>query len=272
MKPIVDEVYIKRDKPASDAGKKPSSPVPPKKPAAPVKPEEDDRTVTPARKPGTTPAPAAAAAPDAPAKKPVSSEDARTAPIRDPNVSAIQGPKTMPALPTGEVAAEPLFKPEESPDEPTMFERQQMKAQDEGKDEKKDLAPVVPRPKEGVTPLNFEPGEQGALKKSLPFQPGQIRLEGAQTDEIAAGVVNELEREGHENWRIQIRAHATPTGAGLNSDRRIALNRALSLRTSLIAQGVPAGKIDVMAEGQSNGQNGGPADRIDLYLYGPRAK
>lgn len=271
MKPIVEEVYIKRDKTAPDAVKTPAAPVPPKKPDVPVKSGDDDRTVTPSNKPAAVPAPSPALE-ESKTPAPVSAEDSRTAPIRDPHVSAIKGPKTMPALPTGEVAAEPLFKAEENPAEPTMFERQQMKAQEDVKKDTVELVPVVPRPKEGVTPASFETGEQGALKKSLSFQPGQIRLEEAQTDEIAAGVVKELEGEDKEDWRVQIRSYATPSGTGLASDRRIALNRALSLRSSLIAQGIPAGKIDVMAEGQAPAQGGAPADRIDLYLYGRRAE
>lgn len=271
MKPIVEEVYIKRDKAAPNAVKAAASPVPPKKPEAPVKSGDDDRTVTPSNKPAATPAPSAAVE-ESKTPAPVPAEDSRTAPIRDPHVSAIKGPKTMPALPTGEVAAEPLFKAEENPAEPTMFERQQIKAQEEVKKDTAEITPVVPRPKEGVEPLSFDPGEQGALKKSFPFQPGQIRLEEAQTDEIAAGVVKELDGDDKEDWRVQIRSYATPSGTGLASDRRIALNRALSLRTSLIAQGVPAGKIDVMAEGQVPAQGGSATDRIDLYLYGRRAE
>lgn len=269
MKPIVEEVYIKRDKAVPEATKTPVAPVPPKKPDGVRKSGDDDRTVKPSSKQAEKPAPVATSeeTPLAPVV-----EDSRTAPVRDPHVSAIKGPKTMPALPAGEVAAEPLFKAEENPAEPTMFERQQQQAREEGKKDQPVLTPVVPRPKEGVTPASFEPGEQGAMKKTLAFEPGQIRLEEAQTNEIAAGVVGQLDGGEKEDWRVQIRSYATPSGTGLASERRIALNRALSLRSSLIAQGVPAGKIDVMAEGQAPAEAGAPADRIDLYLYGPRAE
>ncbi len=243
MKPIVEEVYIKRGKPEETVKPKAAAkPTPPKKPDAPVK-EQDDRTVMPA------------------AAKPANKVN------RDPKESAIKGPKTMPALPTSEVEAKPTFTPEENSDEPTMLERQQQQAQDK-KDKDEPLQAIVPRPKEGVTPASFDRGEQGAMKKQLVFQPGDISLLEQETDQIAAGVVKELEAEDKEGWRVQIRAYASQYGNGLASDRRIALSRALSLRSSLISQGVAASRIDVMAEGAPTDAKG-PVDRIDLYLYGP---
>ena len=107
------------------------------------------------------------------------------------------------------------------------------------------------------------------LKKIIPFQPGQIGLPQAEADPIVAGIVKQLDGEDKKDWRVQIRSYATPHGTGLSSDRRIALSRALSLRTTMIAQGVPASAIDVSAEGLQS-QSGGPPDRVDVYLYGPK--
>lgn len=234
--PEVKEVYIKRDKPAVE------------KPAALAKP-----AIKPTMKP---------AAPD---------EPSRTVKIgRDPNVSAIKGPKTMPALPAQDVDGEVTFEAKVvSPSEPTILERQQQQALEKKKEETT-LMPVVPRPKDGVTPASFEKADQGALKKSFVFEPGQITMADAETDAVAAGVVKQLDDDEKEDWRVQIKSYATPYGNGLSSDRRIALSRALSLRSSLITQGVSASRIDVLAEGlQTEGEK--PGDRIDLYLYEPAA-
>ena len=185
---------------------------------------------------------------------------------RDPAVSAITGPKTMPALPMEEVGKDVTFeKNPEPPASETILERHQSETMEKATET---LTPVAPLPNANVTPATFEPSDQGILKKSIVLTPGQIGLVPADLDPIAAGVAKELGAAGKEDWRVQIRAYATPYGAGLSSDRRIALNRSLSLRTGLIEAGVAASRIDVLAEGLQT-DNSKPADRIDIYLYGP---
>ena len=259
MKPIVEETYIKREKPAAkkDTAKKsneeprtesvgkPKATPAPSKPVAPVKPQNNDKAPPP---------PSA----EAPVIEPVK---------RDPSQSAIQGPKTMPALPTGNVDQQVIF--EDTPETPeTIMERHSREVQ--GK-KVETLTPIVPAPNPNVTPAKFEPGEQGVLKKIIPYQPGQISLPETDADPIVAGIVKQLEENDREKWRVQIRSFATPHGAGLSSDRRIALSRALSLRSTMITQGVPASSIDVSAEGLQT-TAGGPPDRVDVYLYGPKAE
>lgn len=275
MKPIVEEVYIKRDKPAltkkDDAETKTVAPRPAKKPAPPTAPVEVKAPEKKVEEPKTKKAdvapvvlPAVPATPSSDVVAPATpSAKVPAAPMRDPKQSAIQGPKSMPALPTTSVEAKPTFQPDQpASDEPTILERQQKPAE-----EKTETSLIVPRPKDGVAPASFEAGEKGALKKVIPFQRGQITLPPADTDPIAAGVVKELADETKKDWRVQIRSSATAYGTGLASDKRIALNRALSLRSSLIAQGVPASKIDVLAEGAEG--KSGAADEVDLYLYAP---
>lgn len=190
--------------------------------------------------------------------------------------SAIKGPKSMPALPAQSVDKQVLFNGDEGANEPTIFERQQMKAQKESsaKKDKSDpiapINPVVPRPEDTSSPVQFERGQQGAMKRSIPFEPGQIRLSKETTNDIAAGVVKELDTDGRDAWRVQIKSFATPHGDGISSDRRIALARALSLRSSLITQGVEANRIDVVSQGDEAQGTAPAADRIDLYLYGPK--
>jgi hypothetical protein len=264
MKPVVEETYIKRHAPV-------------KKPEPPKKRSEEPRTEA-IGKPAPTPSPSRPAPPAAPSKKPAGDTKAPPPPSsakapavepvkRDPHVSAIQGPKTMPALPAGNVEQQVTF--EAAPETPeTIMERHRKEAQAKRAGEPT-LTPIVPAPNPNVQPAEFDRGGQDVLKKIIPFQPGQISLPSAAADPIVAGVVKELDRAEMKDWRVQIKAYATPHGTGLSSDRRIALSRALSLRSTMITQGVPAGKIDVLAEGlQSEGAS--PPDRIDLYLYGPK--
>ncbi|HEU4838297.1 MAG TPA: hypothetical protein VFS88_02680, partial [Micavibrio sp.] len=238
MKPVVEETYIKRDAPM-------------KKPEPPKKRSEEPRTEA-IGKPAPTPAPSRPAAPAVPSKKPAGDTKAPSPPSveapsaapakRDPHVSAIQGPKTMPALPAGNVEQQVTF--EAAPETPeTIMERHRKEAQAKRAGQPT-LTPIVPAPNPNVQPAEFDRGGQDVLKKIIPFQPGQISLRSADADPIVAGVVKELDREEMKDWRVQIKAYATPHGTGLSSDRRIALSRALSLRSTMITQGVPANKID----------------------------
>lgn len=269
MRPIIEKPAVKREKPAA----KPSAEktkavkplVPPVKPtappvAAPTPVPEEAKTPPQQVQPAVPATPSAAPVPTPPI------EPSKTTPVpRDPNESAIKGPKTMPALPAQNVDTQVTFEDKQPPatNGQTIMERHldEVKTHEQA---------VPPAPKPNVAPAAFDPGNKGALKKSIPFQPGQIGLSTADIDPIVAGVNKELDGEDKKEWRVQIRAYATPYGTGVSSDRRIALSRALSLRTAMIAQGISASRIDVLAEGQQDG-NAKPGDRIDLYLYGPAA-
>ena len=182
----------------------------------------------------------------------------------------------MPSLPVQNVDGQVTHDTPAAPEEQTILERVN---QDKAPAEKtvatpapvatapQNPAPAFPAPAPDVPPASFDTAEQGALKKTIPLQPGQIGLDKAQSDPIVAAVMEQLKDK--EGWRVQIKSFATPHGAGVSSDRRIALARALSLRSTLITQGVPASAIDVLAEGLQSDAPAAP-DRIDLYLYGPK--
>lgn len=248
--------------PKVEAPKAPA-PVPPLKPEIQAEQPKIEKPVVPV-------APASAEdkkEAQTPTSSPKAKEDDRTVRVkRDPKESAIQGPKTMPALPTETIDSQPTFETKPVDQEKTILQRHQ----EEVKKETEKAEPIAPVavPKPNVAPAAFDKGAQGALKKSIEFQQGQIGLSSAEIDPIAAAVNKELDAEGKKDWRVQIRAYATPYGTGVSSDRRIALSRALSLRTALIAQGVPAARIDVLAEGGAP-EGGKPDDRIDVYMYGP---
>jgi hypothetical protein len=252
-KPVVVAPRVSVD---PDAPKIRQIPIPPKKPAA-------------------APVVSQAPAPSMPASEKPKYE------------SAIKGPKTMPALPAEKVDTQVLYNGDEDKGaQLTIFERQQKMAAEEKKTATQAVTtvpanissgkavepidPVVPRPKDSSSAVRFETETQQALKKVIHYEPGQIRLVEGVTNSIAAGVVKELDTEDKRDWRVHIKSYATPHGDGISSDKRIALSRALSLRSSLIEQGVPANRMDVLAEGiPADGTKG--VDRIDLYLYQTKA-
>lgn len=253
MQPIIDP----RDKKKAPVAATTEAPAAPVVKPAPKPTVAKSEAVTPPDRPETVAAPS----------QPAGSKAAKIAPVkRDPKESAIQGPKTMPALPTEQVHTQETFLPEtqESASEPTILERSQKAATQEAKKQ----TPAPPVPKKDVAPASFDQAEQGVLKRTIPFAQGQIGLSSAEIDPVAVAVSQELDAAGKEAWRVQIKAYASAYGTGVSSDKRISLSRALSLRTALIAQGIPAARIDVLAEGAQSAE-GGPADRIDLYLYGP---
>lgn len=192
------------------------------------------------------------------------------------NKGVVTGPKTMPAVPTKSVEEEETFLDLTAPIRPekTILElhQERMEAEKNKDKKKKDkssdtLTPLVPASAESAQP--FDDSKQGALKKILPYQPGQITLADGDLAAISSGVAGEL--SGRPTWRILIRSYATSTGVGLSSERRIALSRVLALRKALLDQGIEASRIDVQSEGaDTNAKESG--DRIDLYLFDPAKK
>ncbi len=61
--------------------------------------------------------------------------------------------------------------------------------------------------------------------------------------------------------RLQLKAYAS--GGTASAARRMSLNRALTVRSYLIAQGIRSTRIDVRALGIADE---GPPDRVDLLL------
>ncbi len=208
-------------------------------------------------------------APSEPEKQPIPPAPQKTEGV-------VRGPKTMPAVPAGSVDKEVTF--EETPEqknEPTLLERHLQEKQDEKipstpsepaiEDGKKGKSVPLPPPTPS-SKLTFDSKKAGVLKKILPFEAGQKELPPEDLKIIAEGVAAELNSK--KDWRVQIRSFATPQDQGPSGDRRAALARALSLRSSLLSQGIAPDRIDLRAVGLDE-NNQGPADRIDLYLFGP---
>jgi outer membrane protein OmpA-like peptidoglycan-associated protein len=164
----------------------------------------------------------------------------------------VKGPVEMPPTPASKVETITV----ETPSGPmaenagkTMLETHQerIKAQ-------QDAAPSSPLPAGGsdIAPFSL----------SLPFQPGTTTLTPEHTKMLEAKVLPAMAAGG--NLRLQILSFATATDDSQSGDRRIALNRALSVRAALLAKGIPAERIDVRALGDQS--DSAPKDRTDLVL------
>ncbi len=253
LPPIITKGDPAHEKPkAPSKPKKVKAPVPVAKPA--IKTPEKKEPVAPIIK---KPAPAAIEKPAAPAiEKPAApsvKKTQKTMPAaRVTSEGVVKGPKTMPSVPTTDVAAEKTFE-ETAPAEQTLMERHQ------SRQKPIKVAPVV------VAPVTIKPEEDAPSTAplpqslSLPYERGKIALENPQV----APLIQALSAD--PSSRLMIQSYASPTDAGENSDRRIALARALDLRKVLMAQGVPSHRVDIRALGQKTDQT--PVDRVDLSLY-----
>lgn len=66
------------------------------------------------------------------------------------------------------------------------------------------------------------------------------------------------------DWRLEIRAYASPSEDAQSGDRRIALARALAVRAFLREKGIAAARMDVRALGRNTDRK--PYDRVDLVF------
>ncbi|MGQ3030063.1 MAG: OmpA family protein, partial [Ferrovibrionaceae bacterium] len=80
--------------------------------------------------------------------------------------------------------------------------------------------------------------------------------------------LGELARQvADKESRLQIRGYASPNGPDARSGaRRLALNRALAVRSVLIDNGIRTTRMDVQALIED--EKGGPLDRVDVVLVG----
>ena len=82
------------------------------------------------------------------------------------------------------------------------------------------------------------------------------------SDQELRGIVRLASADEHR--RVRLVAYAGGDEDGGNQARRMSLSRALAVRTFLIQQGMPSGRLEVRALG--NRSEGGPRDRVDLFV------
>lgn len=216
---------------------------------------------------------------------------AAVAPVATPQKGAVTGPKVMPAVPAQNVEAEQVFTPPAQPEAKTLMEKHRERQQQAQESQKPAAPPPSPAPAPVPAAKPAEPAKKEAAPRKAaaaplaaapqaaspaPAQPsmGQdktLRLlfaagspapDPAQLSSVNSNILTLM--KDNPALRVYIRAFASPVDTSQSSDRRIALSRALAVRSFLIDQGVEARRIDVRALGAQSDQ--GPADRVDLVL------
>jgi outer membrane protein OmpA-like peptidoglycan-associated protein len=66
--------------------------------------------------------------------------------------------------------------------------------------------------------------------------------------------------------RVELVGYGGHPGSTSSSARRLSLERALAVRQALIADGVPAERIDVRALGGVPANDHGATDRVDIFI------
>ncbi|ACI99224.1 conserved hypothetical protein [Rhodospirillum centenum SW] len=171
-----------------------------------------------------------------------------------PPPPAVETPATpvvpKPGQRTGLIKAPPAYLPEVTPIPPA--------ADPEG-------VPPAPRtdlpppPETRVAPGPVPAEVAGRAAVAIDFAPGSDGL-GAAAEPVLQGVARRLAEAPGD--RLELRAHATLGADGETGARRLALARALAVRSKLMALGVPKQRMLVFALG-TDGAEGG-ADRVEL--------
>lgn len=100
----------------------------------------------------------------------------------------------------------------------------------------------------------------------LTFDPAATDLSTASIDAIKRFVGT---APNADSVSYNVLAYAAGKADDASVARRLALSRALAVRSALVAEGIPSSRIYVRALGAQAG--GGPADRVDISLLGANA-
>ena len=280
-----------KPKPAPKAAA--TAPLPPQKPI--FKPEAKPETEKPARQEAAPPP-----APKATEKPPKVQQEAKPQPKPEPAQPApapappapkvkasrttsegvVTGPKTMPAVEATDVESETLYAPVPSPvPGESLLERHQRRMQGAASPSSAakpaPAAPPAPAPSPAVQAAQPPQGDidfslpglkvvmDGVAAARVPYPKGSSGLPPA-LEELPRRIVAELGRR--PDARLQIQSYATDDAG--KSNKPLALSRALALREALLAEGVEPARLDLRTTAEAKN---GPADRIDLYFFGPQA-
>ncbi len=168
--------------------------------------------------------------------------------------SMVKGPVEMRPTPASQVDSAPVENTPGTADsgasQKTLLEQHQERLQAE----KTRRAEASSPPSPAVT-LN------APLEKTIIYARGALEISPENREILTRDILPVLKGS---SARLEIRSFATPEKGIQNSDRRMALNRALFLRSDLIRQGIPADRMDVRALGDKS--QSPPPDRIDLIL------
>lgn len=179
-----------------------------------------------------------------PAEKP-------TIPESQKNQGVVKGPKTMPAVKKQNVETEVTYEDDKKEDGEILERVQQPKDK---------IKEIKPKP-----PVLLDVGD----KDIVDFEPFALTFNG-NAGKISPNHQNEIQEklltylDPAKLNVITVEAYASIQGEQMNSDRRIALSRAMSVREFLIDKGIPSTSINVRSLGsQTNKQ---PLDRVEISI------
>lgn len=184
-------------------------------------------------KPPRTEAPAVAASPPA-APKPI--PQAAPTPPEPPAAVIGNGPPPAPIIPPPAPADAPM-----APAQPPTISATAGTT----------VAPLPPKDGDGVR-LDFETGQSDLTQRTV--------------DAVKALVAAAPKAD---TTTYNVMAYAAGVPQDPSTARRLSLSRALSVRSALMASGVPSAQIYVRAMGAEGGK--GPPDRVDVLVMGANA-
>ena len=236
---------------SSRAARAPSSPPPP--PPASVTeapPTAEGSAAAPiAGQPSESPNPAAPAA--------AAAETSAPPPASPPIESQASPPTGAAPSAAGAASAEPPPAPAAA--QPSSTPPAQAAAES--------AAPATPPPQLANKPSalpTVPSGPHGDKAISLRFDSGAAELNNAARTEL--GKFAAILKKSNDQ-RLQVVAYAAGSEGEASQARRLALSRALAVRSYLIEQGISSARMDVRALGNKV-EDAGPADRVDLVFIG----
>ena len=193
--------------------------------------------------------------PDKP-KKPDKKIDSKTIGSK----GIVRGSKTMPAHKKSKVDAEVTFESpnQETPDLLGRVQKQNKKPPMAVVTEEK----IQPIAESAILLPAFDVQADGRKKIVMIYAGSETSLDGAKKDILMRGIIPALDQNISAKLRIQ--AYAGPQGEALSMDRRLALSRALAIRSYLLEQEISARRIDVRALGAQSDVR--PLDRVELFI------
>lgn len=237
----------------------PSAPIAAAKPSAPSAPKTTVAAQAPSKPaPAKTMEPPASDIPAAPAPKPPAQPaPTKTAEATPPPVNKPAAPAKAALPPPAPAVTSPPPPPAETSTAPSVSVR---KAQ---QDPAGPVAAPLPDKQQtaALPPAARTPAqesEEAAASLTIPFATGI-----ADIDVSGQGIVKDLagRMNADKSLRVQLMAYASDPDKNTSKARRLALDRAISIRNLLIDAGVERTRIEVRALGDQG--EGGSLDRVD---------
>lgn len=131
------------------------------------------------------------------------------------------------------------------------------------------LPPALVVPTRPPAPPSPAPVSADAPGAASPIQDGLRVTFGESRADLNPGTESALRTLAHAaaaDASLTVSAFAPGSPEDPSTPRRLSLSRALTVRSVLIAEGIPSVRIYVKALGASQGIGDGPADRVDVTL------